>query len=443
VLCFTGEPGEFDSTSKFEGTTYTTHSGLRMKVGNAKLKGAIAMLVVEGPIYYGKDKEVLTAPRADEPYVDCGIPALRITRAALATLFPKFDLETVQRLIDSKTEPRSVDVDTNPVTLSVDLTRKTVHVKNVIGLIPGDSSIIVVGAHYDHLGYGQSGSLEPKPGKIHPGADDNGSGTSSIIEIARLLKDKPVHETVMIASFTAEETGLGGSGHLVKNFPGGLSHVRMMVNLDMVGRMKDNKITVQGCKTAEQFPDIVAAANKEIGLDITCKGDGYGPSDNMSFYMADKPVLYLFTGVHEDYHKSTDTPDKIDYPDMAKVVHLADNLVRGVDAYTPALTFVKTSEAPKQGTGRLRSSLGSVPDFSQPDSLKGYLIGDAKPDGAAQKAGLAKGDLVIRMGKVSIGNIYDLMNALRIYAPGDTVDITYLRGKEEKQTKAILQQSSR
>jgi S1-C subfamily serine protease len=147
--------------------------------------------------------------------------------------------------------------------------------------------------------------------------------------------------------------------------------------------------------------------------------------------------------VHEDYHKSTDTPDKINYRDMVKVVHLADNLVHVIDAYTPALTFVKSAEAPNKGTGRLRSSLGSVPDFSQPDSLKGYLIGDAKPNGAAANAGLVKGDLVTRMGKVSIGNIYDLMNALRIYAPGDTVEITYKRGAEEKQAKAVLQQSSR
>jgi C-terminal processing protease CtpA/Prc len=219
--------------------------------------------------------------------------------------------------------------------------------------------------------------------------------------------------------------------------------VRAMINLDMVGRVKDNKLTISGCKTATQFDSLVTVANKDIGLDVTCKGDGYGPSDHMSFFMADKPVLFFFSGVHEDYHKSTDTADKINYKDMARVVHLTDNLMHAIDGYAPALAFVKTAEAPKEGGGRLRSSLGSVPDFSQPDSLKGYLIGDAKPNGAAANAGLTKGDLVIRMGKVSIGNIYDLMNALRIYAPGDTVDITYLRGKDEKQATAVLGTSSR
>lgn len=443
VLCLTGEPGEFDSTSKFEGLNYTPHSALRAKVGNAKLKGAVAMLVVEGPIYAGKETEILEPPRADEPYVDCGIPALRITRAALAKLFPKFDLETIQKLIDSKTEPRSVDVDASPVTISTNLTRKTVHVKNVAGIIPGDTSVIVVGAHYDHLGYGQSGSLDPKPGKIHNGADDNASGTSSIIEIARLLKSKPVHETVFVCAFTGEEVGLVGSGHLVKDFPGGFSRVRMMINLDMVGRVRENKLTILGCKTATELDSLVTASEKGIDLNVTCKGDGYGPSDNMSFYMANKPVLFFFSGAHEDYHKSTDKVDKINFRDMVKVVHLADNVARVIDGYKPALTFIKTSEAPKESVGRLRSSLGSVPDFSQPDSLKGYLIGDAKPGGAAEKAGMTKGDLVIRMGKVSIGNIYDLMNALKIYAPGDTVDITYKHGNEQKQTKAVLQGSAR
>jgi len=319
-------------------------------------------------------------------------------------------------------------------------------VKNVAGIIPGDSrdsSVVVLGAHYDHLGYGQSGSLDPKPGKIHPGADDNASGTSSIIETARLLEKEHLRETVMICSFTGEEVGLVGSGHLVKDFPGGMSHVRAMINLDMVGRVRDNKLTISGCKTAAQFDSLVSAANKDVGLDVACKGDGYGPSDHMSFFMADKPVLFFFSGVHADYHRSTDTADKLNYKDMAKVVRLTDNLVHAIDGYTPMLTFVKTTEAPKEGEGRLRSSLGSVPDFSQPDSLKGYLIGDAKPGGAADKAGIKKGDLVIRMGKVSIGNIYDLMNALRIYAPGDTVDITYVRGSEQKQTKAVLQTSSR
>lgn len=444
VLCLTGEPGEFDSTSKFEGVNYTAHSALRAKVGNAKLKGAVAVLLVEGPIYAGKDPEHLRAPRSDEPYVDAGIPAIRITREALAKLYPKFDLDALQRLIDGKSEPRSLEVDAQPLSVSVELTRRTVQVKNVAGVIPGDSSILVLGAHYDHLGYGQSGSLETTPGLIHNGADDNASGVSSIIETARLLKANPVHSTVFVAAFTAEEVGLGGSGHLVKHFPdSGMTRVRAMLNLDMVGKVRENKLTLVGCKTAEQFAELVAAANKPVGLDVNCKGDGYGPSDNISFYTENKPVLFFFSGTHEDYHKSTDDADKLNYAGMAQCVRLAENLVRAIDGYAQPLAFVKTTDAPQGGGGRLRSSLGTVPDFSQPDSLKGYLIGDAKPNSASSNAGLQKGDLVVSVGKVQIGNIYDLMSALRIYAPGDTVDVGYLRAGQQKQTRAVLQASSR
>ncbi len=444
ALCLTGEPGEFDTASVFEGVNYTTHSALRAKAANAKLKGAAAVLLVEGPIYAGKEAESLRVPRSDEPYMDCGIPALRVTRAALATLYPKFDLDALQKLIDGKSQPRSIEVDTARMTVSTDLTRRTVLVKNVGGMIPGDSSVLVVGAHYDHLGYGQSGSLETKPGLIHNGADDNASGVSSILEIARLLKQNPLRETVLIVAFTAEEVGLGGSNYLVKNFPGGFERVRAMINLDMVGRVRDNKITLVGCKTAQQFDTLVPPANASVGLDVNCKGDGYGPSDNLTFYTAGKPVLYLFSGAHEDYHRASDDVDKLNFDGMSKCARLAANLTRAIDGYTQPLVYVKTSDAPKSGgSGRLRSSLGTVPDFSQPDSVKGYLVGDTRPNSAAANAGLLRGDLVVRVGKVPISNIYDLMSALRIYAPGDTVAVTYRREQMEKTVEAVMGVSSR
>jgi aminopeptidase YwaD len=443
LLCLTGEPGEYDTASVFAGVSHTTHSGIRAKASNAKLHEAAGLLLVEGPIYAGKEAEVLRAPRADEPYMDCGLPAALITRAAVAKLFPEFDLLALQKFIDGKTAPRSMAVRADTVDLGINLTRKSVTVKNVGAVLPGDSSIIVIGAHYDHLGYGQSGSLEEKPGRVHPGADDNASGTSSIVETARLLKANPPRATVMFTSFTAEEVGLGGSGYLVKHFPDSLSRVKAMFNLDMVGRMRDHKLTVVGCKTAEQFKDLVPQAGKDLGFEVICKGDGYGPSDHMNFYLAGIPVLYLFTNTHEDYHRSSDTPDKINYPDMARVVRFTANLAHVIDEYPRQLTYVKTSEPPQQGGGRFRSAFGSIPDFSQPDTLKGMLLSGAREGGAAQKAGLQKGDLLLKLGKVTINNLYDLTYALQIYAPGDTVAVTYRRATEEITTQAVLQQSTR
>ena len=444
VLCMTGEPGEFDTTSKFEGTNYTSHAGMRNKAGNAKLKGAVAILYVEGPIYAGTEEEHLRVPRSDEPYIDCGIPALRITRAALTKLFPEFELDKLQRSIDSNTQPRSMsiaDEEGNPfaVTVSTELTRETVNVKNVGGIIKGNlNSVIVLGAHYDHLGYGQSGSLEEKSGLIHNGADDNASGVASILEAARILVSKPTTSTVLVVAFSAEETGLGGSGHLVKNFPLNLDNVRAMVNLDMVGRVKDNKFSVLSCKTAEEFEQIVADANKYVGFDITCKGDGYGPSDHMNFFLAEKPVLFLFSGAHEDYHKASDDWDKINYADMSRVVMLTDNLVRGIDGMNKPLTFVKATEPPPDQGGRFRVTFGTIPDYAQPDSLIGVLLSGVREGGPAATAGIKGGDLLTKMGDVKLNNIYDFVFALRRYAPGDSVEVHYMRDGQAQVTHAVL-----
>lgn len=445
VLCMTGEPGEFDSTSKFEGLSYTAHSGLRNKAGNAKLKGAVAILYVEGPIYAGKAEEHLRAPRSDEPYIDCGIPALRMTRAAVKKLFPEFELDKLQRSIDSNTEPRSLSVTDSgkTVTISTDLTRETVPVKNVGGVIRGDpKSIIVLGAHYDHLGFGQSGSLDDKSGLVHNGADDNASGVAAILEAARILNDKPPVSTILVVAFTAEETGLGGSSHLVKNFPLGIENVRAMINLDMVGRVRDNKFSVLGCKTAEEFEQLVANANQFVGLDITCKGDGYGPSDHMNFFLADKPVLFLFSGAHEDYHKASDDWEKLNYPDMARVVILTATLVNHLDTPGKPLTFVKATEPPPDQSGRFRVAFGTIPDYSQPDSLIGVLLSGVRPDGPADKAGIKGGDLLTRMGEVKLNNIYDFVFALRRYAPGDSVEVHYIRDRKEQVTHAVLKSPS-
>jgi len=442
VLCMTGEPGEFDTASVFEGVSYTSHATLRAKASNARLHGATALLVVEGPIYAGTAAEILKAPRSDEPYMDCGIPALRVTRAALSEFYPEFDLDAMQKFIDGNTAPRSVELKGDTLHLSVDITRESVQVRNVVGILPGDSNVIVIGAHYDHLGYGQSGSLDEKPGEVHNGADDNASGVAAIIEAVRSLTEQPAAPTVLAVAFTAEETGLGGSRHIVDHFPLDLDRVRLMINLDMVGRVRENKLTVTGCKTAEEFPALVESAATASGFDVTCKGDGYGPSDHMNFYLVDKPVLFLFSGAHEDYHRSTDDADKLNYPDMARVANFTADLVRTIGAIEQPLTFVKSAEPP-QGGGRFRSAFGSIPDFSQPDSLIGMLLSGVREGGPAAKAGLARGDLLKRLGKVTVNNIYDLTYALQIYAPGDTVTVEYVREGEQHSVSAVLEQSTR
>ncbi len=440
VLCMRKEPGEFDSTSVFDGINVTAHSTLRAKAGNAKLKGAKAMLLVDGPLYADTSQvEELIEPSSTEAYMDCGVPVMQITRKAVQQLWPEFELAKLQRSIDSNTQPRSLEVTKDSVQMSTDLSRETVLVKNVGGMIRGGDDILVIGAHYDHLGYGQSGSLDENPHIIHNGADDNASGVAGMLEVARTLKNTPINSTLLAVAFTAEETGLGGSSHLVKNFPLDLDRVRMMLNLDMVGRLNEkNEFTVLSCKSAEEFSEIVDRASLGTGLTINCKGDGYGPSDHMNFYLAEKPVLFFFSGAHADYHKSTDDAHLINYEGEVKITNLAVNTLREIDAFNNPLTYVKSSEPPQQGGGSFRVYFGSIPDYSQADSLLGVLLSGAREGGPAAEAGIKGGDLLVRMGKVKLNNIYDFVFALRTYAPGDTVEVEYVREDKHELTNVVL-----
>lgn len=441
VLCLRYEPGQFDTNSVFEGVNYSTHSALRSKASNAKYHGAIGLLLVEGPLWASENgAEVFAPPAKDEPYIDCGMPAFWITRSAVATLFPEFELGKLQRSIDTNTLPRSMGIteEGQQLTMVAHLSRESVQVKNVGGVLPGNDEIVVIGAHYDHLGYGQSGSLDEQTNVIHNGADDNASGVAGVIEAARLIKAEPASATFLFTTFTAEETGLGGSNYLVKHFPLDMDKVRAMINLDMVGRMNDKRLVLQACKTAEEFDGIVEAANQPLGLEITCKGDGYGPSDHMSFYLEEKPVLFLFTGAHEDYHKSTDDTDKINFEGLEYCTRLTANLAEGIANYPTELTYVKTEAPQAPEGGAYRVSFGSIPDFAQPDTLIGVLLSGAREGGPAYSAGIRGGDLLTKMGDVILNNLYDLVFALKTYAPGDTVEVHYIREGEEQVTQAVL-----
>jgi hypothetical protein len=444
VLVLRYEPGQFDTASVFDGVNYSTHSSLRSKASNAKHHGAAGLIIVEGPMWADNpdDPEYLVPPRTDEPYLDCGMPAFWMTREGMKTAFPDFELGKLQRSIDTNTQPRSLDITSSmeaiTITLQSDLTREYVTVKNVGGVLTGSDEIIVVGAHYDHLGYGQSGSLDEKENVIHNGADDNASGVAGVLGAAQLLTADPVSATVLFVAFTAEEVGLGGSSHLVKNFPWDVEQVRTMINLDMIGRVAEDKLVLQACKSAAEFTDIVETANQDVGLEIICKGDGYGPSDHMNFYLEERPVLYLFTGAHEDYHKSTDDTEKINFDGVVQCTQLTANLVTAIDEYREPLTYVKSEEPQSQGGGRFRVSFGSIPDYAQADSLIGVLLSGAREGGPAHKAGLRGGDLLTKMGDVILNNIYDLMFALKTYAPGDSVEVLYTRDGEELSTNAVL-----
>ncbi len=443
VLVLTNEPGELDSTSRFDGTVNTPFAELRTKAINAREHGAAGLLVVNGPRHHAG--EPVRAPRADgQGYMTSGLAAgwvsdslgealLRGARPAPGAGTPT--LAAAQWAIDSTGRPRSFAL-ADSVTLTVTLTRTRARIRNVVGRLPGrDSSrVLVVGAHFDHLGYGGERSLSPDQHVPHPGADDNASGTAALLDVARRLAARarqgwrPEHD-VLFAAFTGEEMGIVGSAHFVDHPPRPLERVEAMLNMDMVGRLRDDKLMVMGTGTAAEFPDLVANVNRAAGgFDLRTTGDGYGPSDHTSFYKRQVPVLMLFTGAHTDYHSPRDTWDRIDGPGLWRVTGFATALVESLDA-RPRVTYVKAKA--DSAMGRIAGGsgygayLGTIPDFSQTEG--GVLISGAREGSPAARAGLVAGDVIVRFDDVKVDNLYDYAYALRSRKPGQEVRLTVRR----------------
>ena len=312
--------------------------------------------------------------------------------------------------------------------------------RNVIGILPGSDpelrrEAVIVGAHYDHLGGGEIGSLSPdSTGRIHNGADDNASGSAALIQIARTLAAHPPARTVVFIAFSGEELGLFGSQHYVKEPLYALDNTVAMINLDMVGRMRDRKLIVYGTATATEFPALLDSLNWYQGFDLRKQGDGLGPSDQSSFYLAGRPVLHLFTDLHEDYHRTTDDWQKINFEGIARVVDFTAGLASALGGRTAPLTFVNVPQPTSHATGDSSATvtpgygayLGSIPDMtSSPGGVK--LMGVRK-DSPADKAGLRAGDVITRIGKADVPDLRAMTNALRSFAPGDATEIAVQRG---------------
>ncbi|MBD3165609.1 M28 family peptidase [bacterium] len=449
VMVMEGEPNEDDPDSKLEGRMQTQHAVLRNKAITAKVKGAAGMIVVRGPNRYGVDVNKLPELRTDEPYRDVGIPSVFLAGTHVDTLFGQgrmaFDLAKAQRSIDANEAPRSMEL-RQVVTIAVDVERRSKRVKNIGAKLSGNpDDLLIVGAHYDHLGYGQSGSTQPDTHAVHNGADDNASGTAVLLEIARRLAGSErwagdrAHPTVWFVAFTGEEVGLVGSNHFVSDPPDGFDHARFMLNLDMVGRLGDHPLTVLGVESAVELKDLLEDAAAAINLPIAASGGGYGPSDQTSFYAKGIPVAHLMASTHSDYHSPRDDIAEIDGAGLVKVLEFATAVLDRMAEPGLTLTY-KSAPAPSQGGARggIHVTLGIIPNFATPDSLHGMGLQGVRPGTPAEKAGLKTGDLIVRMDDVVVDNIYDLTYALRQYNPGDTARIYYMRNGEEHKTTTTL-----
>ena len=452
VLVLTNEPGEMDSASRFDGAVNTPHAELRTKAINAREHGAAGLMVVNGPRFHRG--EPVRRPRADgQGYMSSGLLAGWLSDSLGEALVARAGttLLAAQQAIDSLQRPRGFALP-DSVTLTVTLTRTRARIRNVVGLLPGRDStrVLVVGAHYDHLGYGGEHSLRPDERVVHPGADDNASGTAALLGVASLLAERargvpadggcgpPAHD-VVFAAFTGEEMGIVGSSHFVDDPPRPIGRVEAMLNMDMVGRLKDDKLMVMGAGTAEEFPALLENANRDARFELKTSGDGYGPSDHSSFYKRQVPVLMLFTGAHADYHRPTDTWDRIDEPGLWRVTRFAAALVESLDA-RPRPRFVRakadSSMGRVAGGGGYGAYLGTIPDFSQTEG--GVKFSGVREGSPAEKAGLGEGDVLVKLDDVKIDNLYDYTYALRARKPGQTVRLTILRKGAPVEVTATL-----
>lgn len=444
VVILDGEPAMESEDSKFSGVYNTDHSILRTKAINARMHGA-AGLVLVNPIMKYNDEDVLPSLRADEPYSDAGIPVLMLRREAAAELFPALKLEMHQTAIDKSEAPASESLGSTVYSMTVSLERNDVPVKNVGAMLPGNETVIVIGAHYDHLGYGQMGSTEPDVREVHNGADDNGSGVAVLLELADHFASNPPGPTLWFVAFTAEEVGLVGSNHFVNNPPESLDNVKFMLNMDMFGRIENHKLTVHGIGSAKGLPDAATSAAEGTGLEISMTGDGYGASDQTSFYVKGIPVSHLLGTLHGDYHSTRDDIAEINSIDLVRALRFARNYVIEIGKPSTTLVYQEKAKPDEKSSGRrgLAVSMGTIPDFSQPDSLKGFRIQGVRSGSPADKAGLTGMDVLLSIDGQELTNIYDFMFVLKRHKPGDVVEVIYSREGETHTTSVELAASKR
>lgn len=356
----------------------------------------------------------------------------------------KTDLAKLESEIDSDLAPRSRAVSGWKAKGVTSIEKTRADVSNVIGVIDGEGPLadetVIVGAHYDHVGRGGQNSLAPGSTEIHNGADDNASGTIALLELARRFATKakvkaPARRLVFIA-FTGEEMGLLGSARYCKNpvFP--LESTVAMLNMDMVGRLKDDKLIVYGTGTSARWEMELKKANTGLEFKLIFKPEGFGPSDHSSFYAKKIPVLHFFTGEHADYHRPTDDWEKINIEGVARVADLMERIIDDTVTNKDRPDYVEVKETTRPGRGGSRPYVGTIPEFGNEEP--GYAISGVSPGSPADKAGMKGGDRIVKVGAHAVANLDDYDVALRKFAPNDEVDFVIARDKTQLTLKITL-----
>ena len=411
-------------------TTEPRYASLRYKVSTAEARGAVGVILVDPQ---GDSSNVLLPLSPEGMRSPASIPVIHAQRVEVAKLFPRErSLYTRELEILRTLSPQSFVLELVQGELRAQPQRVETSVPNVIGFLPGSSpqlahEYLIIGAHFDHLGWGEFGSLarrsEPA---IHPGADDNASGTALLLELVERFARAPTPRSLLFIAFNAEERGVVGSSFYVRNPILPLDSAVAMFNLDMVGRLRNQTLTVEGVGSSSRWRPVLDSLAPLFGLTLRLGESGFGPSDHTPFHARGLPVLFFFTGLHSDYHRPEDTWDKLNYSGMATLADFVEALIRTVAAQAQRPDFHRTqARFPTGGEGRRTVQLGIIPDYT--DSPEGLRIQGVLEGSPAEKAGLRSEDIIVQIGSMRISSIYDLMQALQSYSPGDTATVEVLR----------------
>ncbi|MEW6368537.1 MAG: M20/M25/M40 family metallo-hydrolase [Acidobacteriota bacterium] len=444
VVVMTHAPREKEKVEAGE-DPLALQSTLTSKALNARMHGAKGVIVVADPSHAEDEREALPPFKEGGIAEDWGLPVVAVHLPVIKSLLAAAgkDFSAIHAAIDRDLKPQSFSLP--QMSASIDLTASKTRkpVRNVAAEVPGRiDEWIVVGAHYDHLGLGEKNSLAPRfIGQPHHGADDNASGVAGLLELAQAFANQSPRRSLLFAAFAGEEIGLLGSAYLVKNPPVPLAEIAAMINMDMVGRPKSNKIYVTGVGTSPAFDGLVQSACKTTAMEAVTSASGYSASDQTSFVSHGVPVLFFFSGLHADYHKPSDTWDKIDGPGSEKVVKMVYQIIDGISTLPERPAFVRVAEsAPptgRSGGGGYGAYFGSIPDFGE--EVRGVKFADVKDGSPAAKAGLKAGDILIRFAGQEIRNLYDFSYTLKAHKPGQVVEVVVLRGEQQMTVNVTLE----
>jgi aminopeptidase YwaD len=416
---------------------FSAVSSFRNKARVARDKGAAGIIIIPGPADEPEDEIVKLA--ADRSFESSGIAAISMKRAPFEALLKsrKMTLRAIQDSIKATRKPMSFELTGIMARIETEVTQVKSKTANIAGLLVGENpkfkeQVIIIGAHMDHLGMGGpgSGSLQPDTVAVHHGADDNASGTAGLLELAEAFgaRRPPEGRTILFIAFTGEELGTLGSGYYVNHPLVPLQQTVAMLNMDMIGRLDNKALTVYGTGSSPVWNRMLSQYDRDSTFALKEIQDGFGPSDQAEFYGKEMPVLHFFTGIHNDYHKPSDTWDKINYAGEEKIVRYVYNIVSDLDTVAERPQYVKTQSAAPMASGDSRGfsvTLGIVPDFGE--SSNGMRIGGIRPNGPAERAGLKSGDVIVKMAGKKVLNIYDYMGLLGELKAGQQVEVEVMR----------------